>query len=161
MFCPACGSEIADGLRFCSRCGAGLTAGREAPPRLLAFIVILSLAVAAVTIAGLLFIVILSTEMIGRRDSTSETYIFVFVLFLTVLGVDWLLVRQISRLLTVYLQTEPPNTPAKARGISKPSAPELMPPTATAETTALHTTPRDTDKVPADTNDAELPTRKL
>jgi hypothetical protein len=160
MFCSACGSEVAEGLRFCNRCGASLVAKRQSPPWLLAIITILSLLVAAVTIVGLLFIVIVATEMMGRRDSTAVTYISMIVMFLTVLGVDALLVRQISRLLTVYLQSEPQNTGAKDRGVLKASAPELAAPPA-AETTALHSTAPDTHKVPADTNEQELPTRKL
>jgi hypothetical protein len=106
------------------------------------------------------------------------------VLFLTVLGVDALMVRQISRLLTVYLQTGgTQNTSAERRGISKTSAPELAPlkpdtadlsspparggvafasnDEAVRETAALHATARDTHEVPADTNEQELPTRKL
>ena len=162
MFCSACGSEVSEGLRFCNRCGANLSTERQAPPRLLTFIIILSLAVAVVTIVGLLFVLILGTEMMGRRDSTAETYIFLFALLLTVVGVDALMVRQISRLLTVYLQTGgSPSPPAKDRGILKPSAPELTSPTAAAETTALHTTARDTHEVPAETDEQELPTRKL
>ena len=172
MFCSACGSEVAEGLRFCNRCGASLGAGTDAPPKVLALIVILSIAVAVVAIVGLLFIVILGTEMMGRRDSTAETYIFIAVIFLIVLGVDALMIRQISRLLNVYLETGGrPNTPAEGRDIPKPPAPELAAPPAGAtasargftaqETTALHTTAQDTDKVAADTIDQELPTRKL
>ena len=161
MFCSACGSEVAEGLRFCNRCGAGLGVATEAPPRLLTFIIILSLAVATVTIAGLFFILIMGTEMMGRRDSTAETYIFIAVLFLIVLGVDALLVRQISRLLNVYLESGGKKTThTKARGILKTPAPELTMP-ATAETAALHTTATETAKIPADTDEEELPTRKL
>ena len=160
MFCSACGSEIADGLRFCNRCGASLTTEKQAPPRLLTIIIILSLAVAAVTIVGLLFILILATEMMGRRDSTSETYIFMAALFLIVLGADAFMVRQISRLLTVYLQSEPQEGRVAGRRVLKSPAPELAPQPA-AETTALHTTPPDTREMPVATNDQELPTRKL
>jgi len=98
--------------------------------------------------------------MMGRRDSTAETYIFIFLIFLTVLGVDALMIRQISRLLTVYLHSEPQNTGAKGRGTLRESAPELAPPTA-AETTALNTTGLDTHEVPAVSSEQELPTRKL
>jgi|SRR5688572_987040 len=160
MFCSACGSEVAEGLRFCNRCGASLGAKRQAQPWLLAIIITLSLLVAAVTIVGLLFVVIVATEMMGRRDSTTLTYISMIVLFLTVLGVDALLVRQISRLLAVYLRSEPQNTPARDRGILKAPAPELAAPAA-AQTTALHTTASDTHNVLTDTNEQELPTRKL
>jgi hypothetical protein len=160
MFCSACGSEVAEGLRFCNRCGASLGAGREAPPKLLAFIIILSLAFAVVTIVGLLFILILATEMMGRRDSTAETYIFIGVLFFVVLGADALIARQISRLLTVYLQSEPQPTRAEGRRSLKPPTPELTTPAA-AVTTVLHTTAPDTQEMPADTDEQELPTRKL
>ena len=120
MFCSACGSEVAEGLRFCNRCGSSLGGKRQGPPRLLALIVILSLAVAVVTVAGLLFILIMGTEMMGRRDSSSETYIFMIFLFLTVLGADALLVRQISRLLNVYLQSDP--QPSGSPPATTPSA---------------------------------------
>lgn len=161
MYCPKCGSEVSEGLRFCNRCGASLATERQAPPRLLTFILILSLAVVVVTIVGLLFMLILGTEMMGRRDSTAETYVFLALVFLTVLGVDTLLVRQISRLLTVYLQTsEPNNQGAAGSGVLKTAAPELPPPTA-PETTSLHTTARDTREMPANTNQEDLPTRKL
>ena len=160
MYCSACGSEVAEGLRFCNRCGANLGTERKAPPRILVFITLLSLAVAVVTIVGLLFMLVLGTEMMGRRDSTAETYIFIFLIFLTVLGVDALMIRQISRLLTVYLHSEPQNTGAKGRGTLKESVPELAPPTA-AETTALNTTGLDTHEVPAASSEQELPTRKL
>ena len=212
MFCPSCGSEVAEGLRFCNRCGASLGGAAEAPPRLLLLIAILSFAVLAVTVVGLLFILILGTEMMGRRDSSANTFIFMIFLFLTVLGADWLMVRQISRLLTVYLQsgaTQPARTasgslrspapeltprmpdtadlssppagggsgvlsspPGLRRGADASSegwsAPELTPrmPDANAvmgeaKTAVLHTTAQDTDKVPDDSIDQELPTRKL
>ena len=160
MFCSACGSEVAEGLRFCNRCGASLAAETQAPPRLLAFIIILSLAFAAVTIFGLFVIAVQASEMMSRHDWTAETYIFIFILFLTVLGADALIIRQISRLLTVYLQTGgPQNARAERRDNLKASVPRLVPPPAAAETTALHT--KDTHEVPADTNKQELPTRKL
>lgn len=160
MFCSECGSEVSKGLRFCNRCGASLATEMQSPQRLLAFIIILSLVVAVVTIAGLLFFLVLGTEMMGRRDATAATYVFLALVFLTVLGVDALMVRQISGLLTVYLQTgDSRNTRASGRGILKASTPELSPPRA-AETTSLHTT-RDTHEVPADTNQEEPPTRKL
>jgi hypothetical protein len=145
-------------LRFCNRCGASLGAGSEAPPRLLAIIIVLSIAVAVVTIVGLLFMLVLGTEMMGRRDSTAETYIFIATLFLTVLGADALMVRQISRLLTIYLRSEPQNTRAEGRDISKASAPELASPAA-AETAVLHHP--DTHQVSVDRHEEESPTRKL
>src|ERR1044071_5389009 len=124
MFCHECGSEVSEGLRFCNRCGASLAADRQAPPRLLAFIIVLSLTVAVVTVAGLLFFTILGTEMMGRRDSTAETYIYIAVVFLIVLGADALVVRQISRLLTVYLGSEPRKTSPKGRDRLKAPTPE-------------------------------------
>jgi hypothetical protein len=133
----------------------------QAPPHLLAFIIILSLAFALVTIFGLLFMVILGTEMMSRHDWPAETKLFMAALFLTTLGADFLLARQISRLLTVYLQSGPRTTPAKPHAVPNASAPRLAPPTAAAQTTVLPTAGPDTNKVPAETGDQEQPTRKL
>ena len=155
MFCWACGSEVSEGLRFCNRCGASLAAERQATPRHLALIIILSLAVAAVTIAGLLFILILGTEMMGRRDSTAETYIFLAALFVTVLGADALMVRQISRLLTAYLQSGEAQNPRRTKDRGILTAPAAGP----APSTAAETIPLSRDT--RDASEEELPTRKL
>jgi predicted nucleic acid-binding Zn ribbon protein len=56
MFCPACGAETKEGLRYCNRCGASLIAERTAPPRLFTMIVVLSVVVLLAIIIGFLMI---------------------------------------------------------------------------------------------------------
>ena len=125
-------------------------------------IVILSLSFAVVTVAGLFFVLILTTEFMSRRDAAAVTYLFIALMTLTVFVLGALIVRQISRLLTVYLQAgEPQNPRTEGSTIPKPSAAELTPPPAAAETAAIHITDRNTQKMPADTDEQQLPTRKL
>ena len=159
MFCSACGSEVAEGLKFCNRCGAGL--GPDAPPRVFAMIVILSLSFAVVTGLGLFFVLIITTEYMSRRDANAATFVFIALLILLIFALGALMVRQISRLLTVYLQAPKskaanPESPAT----TKTSTPDLAS-TQAAETLPLYTNDRSTSKVPADTDEQELPTRRL
>lgn len=118
MFCPACGAETKEGLRYCNRCGASLITERTAPPRLFTLIVVLSVVVLLSIIVGFLIILFLGSELISRGNSDPIAFLFLMTFSLVVLGVLWLIVRQLGRLISVYLETsetkEQPKIRAKA-----------------------------------------------
>jgi len=105
MYCPACGSEVSEGLRYCNHCGENLIAETSRPPRLSAIILVLALAVLLIGVTGLAAIFIFAIELMGRGNVSAELVLFLIVFTLVFFGIEALLIRQLSRLLSVYLQT--------------------------------------------------------
>lgn len=108
MFCAACGSEVQEGLRYCNRCGANLAAAiaEETPtPRLFGILLALLIATALIGAIGLTAIFFFAVELLGRGNIPAETPIFLVVFTLAVFGIEALLIRQLSRVLDVYLKS--------------------------------------------------------
>lgn len=109
MYCPGCGAQATNGLRFCKQCGAGLgpvPAISESEPgitvsKLLPFF----LAVAGVSGIGLfgLFMVLSRIIRMGMPRSTTIPIIMAVSVFgsLTIIVVVSMLVRQLSRLISI------------------------------------------------------------
>ena len=104
MYCKSCGSEVQEGLRYCNRCGANLAAETEAPPKLFAIVIILALAVLLVGIVGLAAVFFFAIELMGRGSIPLETVVFVIIFALVVFGIEALLIKQLSRVLGIYLK---------------------------------------------------------
>ena len=105
MFCSSCGAQTREGLRYCNRCGANLIEAKAAPPGLFKFTAVLSATIAVVAIAGFTVIFFFGIEVMSRGSVSGEIFVFLIVLTLVVLAILALLIRQLSRLLTVYLET--------------------------------------------------------
>jgi membrane protein implicated in regulation of membrane protease activity len=105
MYCPSCGLQQTQELRYCPRCGANLnpSAERVEPPNLVGPIWAVSLAVTLITLLGLglafAFILVIISK--GIAIGGSLMLITAFFLFV-VLIIAGLLVRQLSRLLNLY-----------------------------------------------------------
>ena len=105
MFCQSCGAEVREGLRYCNRCGANLIEAKTAPPHLFKFTAVLSATIAVVALIGFSVIFFFGIEVMSRGSVSGEIFLFLIVLTLVVLAILALLIRQLSRLLTVYLET--------------------------------------------------------
>ncbi|HEV2762211.1 MAG TPA: zinc ribbon domain-containing protein, partial [Pyrinomonadaceae bacterium] len=104
MYCPTCGAPTAPGLKYCNRCGANL-ARSDGPqsPRLGGLAWALPLAVGVVTLAGLGALFVVAMEFAGRSSGLStEAAAVMLAGFLAVFAVDWLLIRQLSRVIDIY-----------------------------------------------------------
>ena len=119
MFCPACGAETKEGLRYCNRCGATLIAERTAPPRLFTMIVVLSVVVLLAIIIGFLMIFFFGIELVGRGNVEPTAYLFLMTLSLVVLAVIWFIVRQLARLINIYLETSETKAQPKIQANTK------------------------------------------
>jgi hypothetical protein len=119
MFCPSCGAETGEGLSYCKRCGARLAgaSGGEPRPKVTGLVWAVSLAIALVTIIGLLVVLGFLIEV--GRDASSLMLSVLGLLLLVVLAVDYLLARQLARLLSFHLHGG--NEPARAEHFRPPA----------------------------------------
>ena len=102
MFCPSCGAEQSQTLSYCNRCGANLRPNQLGvpPTKLVGASWAISLAVALVTLGGFGMIFGLVFALIDRGISLSAGGMGLVALSsLIILAIDWLLIRQLSRVL--------------------------------------------------------------
>src|SRR5688572_27225749 len=119
MFCPSCGAEQNQTLSYCNRCGANLRPLQSGVPpgKLVGASWAISVAVALVSLGGFGMIFGLVFALITRGMSLSAGGIgLVIVSSLIILAIDWLLIRQLSRVL---------NLPRAARETPTGLQPEL------------------------------------
>lgn len=126
MYCQACGAEVQEGLRYCNRCGANLIAeSSAAPPRLFAIILTLAIAALLVGVIGLAALFFFAIEFMGRGNVPAEAVLFLIVFALVFFGIEALIIRQLSRLIGIYLQTGG-EAPKEKRGINKSQTPSQL-----------------------------------
>lgn len=119
MYCPSCGTELTQGLVYCNRCGANLkpvTNSASVPPaKLVGAAWAISVAIALVTLGGfgMIFglVMALITRGMGLSDGGMTMVVFTSLI---ILAIDWLLVRQLSRVLGVHLLSSGGTPPIKA-----------------------------------------------
>src|SRR5688500_20401415 len=103
MYCPSCGTELTQGLVYCNRCGANLKPVNSVsvpPEKIVGAAWAISAAIALVTLGGFGMIFGLVMALITRGMSLSGGGMTLVVLtLLMILGIDGLLVRQLSRVL--------------------------------------------------------------
>src|SRR5215212_11902737 len=100
MFCQFCGTPRAQGLSYCNRCGADLRERKESSSHTVA----ISAMLIAITLVGLigLGIMIGGSLSLRREAQLSQELIGVFMLFafLVVSVTEFMLVKNLSRLIT-------------------------------------------------------------
>ena len=111
MFCPSCGTE-SNGLNYCNRCGANLTGpianGLEmSPPINLTRPLLIIGAIAAFITLGGFFMILESATVLTRTGADKEVAGMIVVCGMaTVLTLDILLLRQMSKLINAALSPE-------------------------------------------------------
>ena len=106
MYCPSCGLQQTQELRYCPRCGANLTPASQEPlPSLIGPIWAVSLAITLITLAGLGFVFAFAMVLVTREIYLNGSlFLLISFFLLVVLAIAGLLVRQLSRLLSLYLK---------------------------------------------------------
>ena len=106
MYCPSCGNAVAEGLKFCNRCGESLAGGaveRVSASALTGPAWAISVATALVTLGGLSMLFVIGLKLVNRgMDPTPGASIMMLAFLLLIGFVDWLLVRQLSRLVDLH-----------------------------------------------------------
>ena len=127
MFCPSCGAEQHQTLSYCNRCGANLRPLQSGVPpgKLVGASWAISVAVALVTLGGFGMIFGLVLALISSGMSLSAGGIgLVIVSSLIILAIDWLLIRQLSRVLS--LPRAAPETPTVSQASLSENSPTLL-----------------------------------
>ena len=142
MYCPSCGTELTQELSYCNRCGANLKPLSDPssvpPTKLVGAAWAISLAIAIVTLGGFGMIFGLVMALITRGISLSAGGMgLIFLLSLIILAIDWLLVRQMSRVLDMP-RLSGDVTPAKKP--SDKSVPQIGAPREPVSSVTDHTT---------------------
>ena len=111
MFCPSCGIE-STGLNYCNRCGANLTGPiatsiETAPPINLTKPMLIIGAIATfITLGGFFMILESATVLTGTSGGSDVPGMIVFFGMATILTLDILLLRQMSKLINAALSPD-------------------------------------------------------
>ncbi|MBI3652656.1 MAG: zinc ribbon domain-containing protein [Acidobacteria bacterium] len=106
MFCPTCGFENAQGVNYCKRCGANLN---NAPAKTIspAIVAIFLAVVGFITVIGFTIPMVAMSEL-SHKGFDSERLMGIAVFFLiATFGIDFMLLRMLSRLLGFTRQGRP------------------------------------------------------
>ena len=125
MFCPSCGAEQNQTLSYCNRCGANLKPIESGvpPAKLVSAAWAVSLAVTFVTLGGFGMIFGLVFALINRGMSLDNDGVaLVIITSLIILAIDWLLIRQLSRVLNL------PRAAPETATVSQPALNQNLPP---------------------------------
>lgn len=142
MYCPSCGSEQKEGLKYCTRCGANLApASNISHAKLGGLIWAVSIATALISLGGLAMIFIFAMEYMSRADSSGRSLAFLIFFLLVVLAIAALLIRLLSRLVSAYLHSGDAPKPKPAR-LSEAPAAQLAEPRESLADSAEQTTRR-------------------
>ena len=159
MFCPSCGAESTNELNYCNRCGANLSlapiANAEiAPINVTKPILIISVTLLLLTLGGFAGVISGTIEMVRNGAGPVSPALPIFGMP-TILTIDILLLRQLSKLISAALS--PNRLPAAKAAVNarnemrlpRPATSRLEPaPSVTENTTRLldKNTDRDPDQ---------------
>src|SRR6185436_16230640 len=110
MFCPSCGTE-STGLNYCNRCGANLSGPlsttTDTPPINLTKPILIIGAVATILTLGGFFMILEAASVLTRSNAGGDLPQMIVVFgMITILTLDILLLRQMSKLITASLSPE-------------------------------------------------------
>jgi len=147
MFCPSCGAESPIELNYCNRCGANLTLSPASttefvPINLTKPITIISLVVLFLTLGGFVGVLSAASEIARGGGGKDLPLAIIFFGMITILTLDILLIRQLSKLISAALSPNrfaakrQPAPPQNELRYSRPATARLDPaPSVTENTT--------------------------
>ncbi|MFN2455718.1 MAG: zinc ribbon domain-containing protein [Pyrinomonadaceae bacterium] len=143
MYCPSCGTPLAEGLSFCNRCGADLKPSESlvsnSKPSGLGYVVAFGMILTTgITLGGLALVLKLVLELVRRNYP--DTTVLAIVSLMIIFGSVALLSRQISRLIGVYLQPNNLAQPKRLKPTTLPAAAQLDVPRESVASVTEHTT---------------------
>src|SRR6185436_12168057 len=146
MYCPTCGNEITVELKYCNRCGANLTLPATSAPMVLAPVKLtVPSIVLGMTILGGLGVIFGAASDFDRQGLHPAAIVWM-VLFsaATLFGCVGLLIRFLTKMLTLNRELAPPQSQPRPAFTDRPTIPHLPPrmepvPSVTENTTRTFT----------------------
>jgi hypothetical protein len=120
MFCSSCGVELIKESIYCKQCGSKLLSpikvdGHQSQLNKLPEVIKhLSKATGAVTLGGFSLICLLVWMLLSYPGQKSGAVYFMTLIVLMTFSISGLLIRQLSRALSAYLESDKEVTPKKA-----------------------------------------------
>jgi len=120
MFCPSCGTEDTIGLPYCNRCGANLgtallPVNEIAPISVTKPILIIGVVMLFLTLGGFAGVLSSAIDLTTRSGAKDLPIAVVFFGMITILTIDILLFRLLSKLINAALSS--PKVPPKKQTI--------------------------------------------
>jgi hypothetical protein len=146
MYCPSCGAESAQGLRYCKQCGANLNFPGEMPPPPgkfpLALTVIFLVIISIISIVGIVGPFAMASDMSVRGIAPNHFLPVMLLGPLVALGMDALLIWLLLRLVKIYHQPGAMSQPQPLRHLRPENStpPQLNAPPSAIGSVTEHTT---------------------
>jgi uncharacterized membrane protein len=111
MFCSSCGQALSQDLSYCNRCGAELKGGEtlvlQKKPAGLAFVLSFGfLLTVGLTLGGIALVILLATKLLREGFAQHNATALAVSGLLLVLASVGIVGRQLSRLVSAYLEKE-------------------------------------------------------
>jgi hypothetical protein len=132
MFCPSCGTEDTIGLPYCNRCGANLSSALlpvpdVAPISVTKPILIIGVVMLFLTLGGFAGVLSSAIELATGPKGGDLSMAVVFFGMVTILTIDILLFRLLSKLINAALSSH--KVPAKKQTMQSQDQLRFAPPT--------------------------------
>ena len=128
MYCPNCGAEITEALRYCKRCGMNLSAPLQPslPKKFPTGLVILFLMlIGLVTVVGLTVPLASAQDLVRSGFGPGAVIVTFFISALSALGVDALLVWLLLHLIKIQQRID---TTSQSKTFRQPVVKDFVPP---------------------------------
>ncbi len=136
MYCPSCGSEYTVELKYCNRCGANLGGALEeqvqvVPVSLTKPALIIGVVMAILTVMGFGMVIAGAVELSHNPRFGPDAIASIVVPgMMTILVIDILLVRQLSKIITASLSSSTQVQHKRTKALPNPTMAQLpQPPT--------------------------------
>jgi predicted lipid-binding transport protein (Tim44 family) len=108
MYCPVCGAKSTQGLKFCKRCGSNLNQSVNASEQRVNFGKFTGMfwAIALFSLGGLGLLVGAGLGVVGMGQGGEGLAAVIVAGFLTILLISAMLVRQLSRIISIASEQE-------------------------------------------------------
>lgn len=98
MYCTSCGAQLAQGVSYCNRCGVNLRDRNESNTT------VVSAFLTAITVLGAagLFVMLFGAVILRRKANMDQEFIGIFLTFTFLLVglIEFMLIRNLSKMLT-------------------------------------------------------------